>query len=107
MSGSELMCNAIGVGVKENREVDARNNYCEQNKREFKQQTCVSDEFVAKSRVTILWRKQLSYNGTHVGFVAIEMEQTRYSVNVVKGGATRCLGLRNLRRGGDTCTHCV
>ena len=66
MSGSELMCNAIGVGVKENRKVDARNNYCEQNKREFKQQTCVSDEFVAKSRVTILWRKQLSYITTMI-----------------------------------------
>ena len=47
--------------MKENREADARNNYCEQNKREFKQQTCVSDEFVAKSRVKVLWRKQLSY----------------------------------------------
>ena len=41
--------------------------------------------------------------GTHVGFGVKELEQTQYSVKVVKGGATteRCLGLGNLRRAGS------
>ena len=43
------------------------------------------------------------------GFAAKELEQSQYGVNVVKGGTTRCSGLRNVSGARDNlrCPMCV